>query len=169
MSTDLIPFSFESHEIRTTQDEQGNPWFVAKDVCVALNISWSSATLNSIKAAWKGMMQFITPGGNQELTVIREQAVYKLAFRSRKPEAERFTDWVADVIATIRKTGIYVQPSVRDTTLIPSEQQTLSEIVARKAETVPKELIGKALAEIWSRVHRKLTPPHYGAMLSLGA
>lgn len=108
MSTQLIPFSFESHEIRVASDERGAVWFVAKDVADALDISWSSATLAPIKDEWKGGMKFITPGGEQELIVILEQAVYKLAFRSRKPEAERFSDWAADVIASIRKTGSYV-------------------------------------------------------------
>lgn len=163
MSTDLIPFSFESHEIRTTQDEQGNPWFVAKDVCVALNISWSSATLNSIKAAWKGMMQFITPGGNQELTVIREQAVYKLAFRSRKPEAERFTDWVADVIATIRKTGAYVHPNYRPEKtrkalpggLTLEQQDAVKVLVKSRVETLPHDQQAKGAITCWSAIKSK--------------
>ena len=48
------------------------------------------------------------PSGEQELIVINEAAVYKLAFRSNKATAERFTDWVAgDVLPTIRKTGGY--------------------------------------------------------------
>ncbi|CDI04100.1 hypothetical protein BN873_890006 [Candidatus Competibacter denitrificans Run_A_D11] len=46
-------------------------------------------------------------------------------------------------------------------TLIPSEQQTLSEIVHRKAESVPAELMGKALAEIWSRIHHKFRVSKY--------
>jgi|GEM_PF-6403816 len=49
MSTNLIPFTFESNEIRATQDESGNPWFVAKDVCASLNLTWSGATLSAVK------------------------------------------------------------------------------------------------------------------------
>lgn len=104
----LVPFSFESHEIRVDRDDQGVVWFVAKDVADALDIAWKgSDTLSSIKAEWQGVRQLRTPGGEQELIVILEQAVYKLAFRSRKPEAEKFSDWAADVIASIRKTGSY--------------------------------------------------------------
>ncbi|HAO33184.1 MAG TPA: Rha family transcriptional regulator [Candidatus Competibacter sp.] len=47
-------------------------------------------------------------------------------------------------------------------TLLPSEQQTLSEIVHHKAATVPPELIGKAKSEIWSRVHHKFRISKYG-------
>ena len=46
-------------------------------------------------------------------------------------------------------------------TLLLSEQQTLSEIVHRKAESVPAELMGKALAEIWSRIHHKFRVSKY--------
>jgi hypothetical protein len=72
----------------------------------------------------------------------------------------RFAVWCDMQIETILKA--LTSPNNRtDGTLIPSEQQTLSEIVMRKAETVPKELIGKALAEIWSRVHRKFRVSKY--------
>lgn len=37
---------------------------------------------------------------------LTESGVYKLIFNSRKPEAERFSDWVTDeVLPMIRKTG----------------------------------------------------------------
>lgn len=47
----------------------------------------------------------IPPSGRSFLT---ESGVYKLSFKSRKPEAEKFTDWVTDeVLPSIRKTGKY--------------------------------------------------------------
>lgn len=43
---------------------------------------------------------------------LTESGVYKLVFKSRKPEAERFSDWVTDeVLPTIRKTGGYINNS----------------------------------------------------------
>jgi prophage antirepressor-like protein len=103
----LSAFRFRNAEIRAVGEGE-RVWFVAKDVCKALEISWSGRTLDSIKDEWKGMMDFITPRGTQSLTVISEPAVYKLAFRSRKPEAEAFTDWVAsEVLPALRRTGIY--------------------------------------------------------------
>jgi prophage antirepressor-like protein len=51
-------------------------------------------------------------GRPQKTVFINESAVYKMAFRSRKPEAEQFTDWIAgEVIPQIRKTGKYVPNS----------------------------------------------------------
>jgi len=163
MATDLIPFSFESNEIRATQDEHGNPWFVAKDVCAALSVAWSGVTLNPIKDAWKGMMKFITPGGEQEFAVIREQAVYKLAFRSRKPEAEAFTDWVADTIATIRQTGQYVAPRFRPERtrkalpggLTVEQQDAVKALVKSRVEALPRDAQAKAAITCWSAIKSK--------------
>jgi prophage antirepressor-like protein len=88
---------------------EGEPWFVAKDLCKALNITWSGHTLDQIPDEWKGMVNFTTPGGNQELTCITEAGMYKLAFRCQSSEvADKFTNWVAsEVLPTIRKTGRY--------------------------------------------------------------
>lgn len=89
------------------------PWFVAKDVAQALDISWSGATLASIPEDWKGMIKLNIPssgtrGGVQSLAVINEAALYKLAFRSNKPQADAFVNWVAgEVLPSIRRTGTY--------------------------------------------------------------
>lgn len=113
---DLTKVFYEDNQvaIRTTaiNDEV---WFVAKDVAIALNIAWrGDETLNLIPADWKGVRKFRTPygsyrgGGLQELKVINEAAVYKLAFRSNKPEADKFVNWIAEeVLPSIRKTGSY--------------------------------------------------------------
>lgn len=84
-------------------------WFVAKDVAKALNITWSGATLAQIPDDWKGVMKFNTPGGVQDLTVITEAGMYKLAFRCQSSVvADKFTNWVAsEVLPSIRKTGRY--------------------------------------------------------------
>ena len=90
---------------------ENEPWFVAKDVCEALNIKWSgsSVTLSQIPDDWKGVLNFKTPGGNQELTCIKEAGMYKLAFRCQSSEvADKFTNWVAsEILPAIRRTGRY--------------------------------------------------------------
>lgn len=101
------PFQFNEFPIRT-QVEDGQFWFAAKDVCNALGIGWNGTTLSAIQPDWQGMRKFRTPSGNQTLRCINEPAVYKLAFRSNKPEADAFTNWVAsEVLPSIRKTGKY--------------------------------------------------------------
>lgn len=90
------------------------PWFVAKDIATALDIVWTGHTLDRIPEDWKGAVSFTTPssgtrgGGEQQLVVINEAAMYKLTFRSNKPEADAFINWIAsDVLPSIRRTGTY--------------------------------------------------------------
>jgi len=102
-------FAFQSRQIRTIT-ENNQPWFAAMDVCRALNIPWRGNTLTSIPDEWKRTMRKFRMEGfaTRDLVIISEPAVYKLAFRSNKPEADAFTNWVAsEVLPTIRKTGKY--------------------------------------------------------------
>ncbi|WP_165071377.1 BRO family protein [Desulfovibrio sp. ZJ200] len=98
-------FAFNSRQIRTFT-ENAEIWFAAVDVCRALGLTWSGATLKAIPKGWQRMLKFNTPSGRQGFKAISEPAVYKLAFRSNKPEADAFTNWVAsEVLPAIRKTG----------------------------------------------------------------
>lgn len=104
----------ETNAIIRTKVINEEPWFVAKDVAFALDITWSSHTLDRIPEEWQGVVKLTTPcgdyqgGGLQQLKVINEYAMYKLAFRSNKPEADRFVNWIAgEVLPSIRRTGAY--------------------------------------------------------------
>lgn len=111
-------FTFNENNQTIRVDAEGdNLWFVAKDVCQALGIGWRGDTLAYIPEDWKGLRKFRTPGGEQQLTVISEAGMYKLAFRCHSSErVDKFTNWVAgEVLPTLRKTGRYElgQPSPR--------------------------------------------------------
>lgn len=107
------------------------PWFVAKDVAMALDIDWSGKTLKSIPEEWKTMGNFPIYASEGDMTGVRrttfinESAMYKLAFRSNKPEADRFVNWIAgEVLSSIRRTGSYsasnsVQTPVEDKKNLP--------------------------------------------------
>jgi prophage antirepressor-like protein len=96
-------------EVRRTVTLEGQIWFVAKDVCDILEIANSRDAVSSISDKMKRTVAATDAIGRpRDMTVISEAGVYKLAFRSNKPEAEKFTDWVAgEVIPEIRKTGRY--------------------------------------------------------------
>ena len=103
-------FTFENHEIVRTQLVNQHLYFVAKDVCKCLNVTWNgNDTLKNIPESWKGVWKLHTPyGGSQRVIMINEAALYKLAFRSNKPEADLFTNWVvSEVLPAIRKNGAY--------------------------------------------------------------
>lgn len=106
---ELQVFEYQSNEIRTVIDEQGNPWLVAKDVCTGLGYSrFDSNLLGNVPEDWKGTKPIRTPGGEQEMLCLSEQGLYFFLARSDKPSALPFQKWIAgDVIPSIRKTGGY--------------------------------------------------------------
>ena len=87
-------FSFQSHKVRVVTDEQGNPWFVAKDVCNVLEHSNSRQAITELDEDEKGVTKVYTLGGTQELTSISESGLYTLIIRSNKPNARKFRKWV---------------------------------------------------------------------------
>ena len=102
---------FESNEfgtVRTDIGENGNILFCASDVAKALGYSNPNKAIND---HCRAITKRSTPisGKMQDINFIPESDVYRLAFSSRLPNAERFTDWVTEeVLPTIRKTGGYV-------------------------------------------------------------
>lgn len=96
--------------IRTTTIN-GEPWFVAVDVCKALEIQNNRDAISRLDADEKGVASTDTLGGKQELTIVNEPGLYALVLGSRKPEAKAFKRWIThDVIPTIRKHGAYMTP-----------------------------------------------------------
>lgn len=100
---------FESAEfgkVRVVQ-KNGEPWFVAADVCGALEVDRTQT--RRLDDDEKGVYSIPTPGGEQKMTVINEPGLYSLVLVSRKPEAKAFKRWIThDVIPAIRKTGGYI-------------------------------------------------------------
>ncbi|MFB5192698.1 BRO-N domain-containing protein [Alicyclobacillus fastidiosus] len=119
--SDLMNFNFESHEIRTVL-LNGEPWFVAKDVCDAVQIDVSQT--RRLDADEKGLHSIQTLGGVQDMLCVNEYGLYSLVLGSRKPEAKTFKRWIThDVIPTIRKTGSYsVKPTIDISKLSPEMQ-----------------------------------------------
>ena len=105
--TDLVPFSFESHDVRVVMRD-GQPWWVLADVCRVLEIVNPARLASRLDDDEKGIHTMNTLGGPQEVTVINESGLYSLIFTSRKAAAKRFKKWVtSEVLPEIRKTGGY--------------------------------------------------------------
>jgi prophage antirepressor-like protein len=103
----LTPFAFEDHLVRVVTLD-GEPWFVANDVCRALGLVNPRKAVGALDVDEKGVTIGDTLGGAQEMTVISEAGTYRLVFTSRKPEAEKFKRWLAhEVLPAIRRTGRY--------------------------------------------------------------
>ena len=101
-------FNFNQHGVRIAFDVNGQPLFCLPDVGQALDIK--NAIASRFKLNPKGVheMYTLTNGGTQKLTFISEENLYRIVFRSTKPEALNFQNWVfAEVLPSIRKTGSY--------------------------------------------------------------
>lgn len=106
-------FQFDGANVRVVMKD-GEPWFVAADVCKVLGLVNVHRSVARIADASRGVHTVNTLGGSQQMTIVDEAALYKLIFKSRKPEAERFLDWVTGVVLpAIRKNGGYVQGQER--------------------------------------------------------
>lgn len=94
--------------IRTINDN-GETWFVAKDIAEALEYErFDSNLIKSVPEIWKGTKRIRTPGGEQEMLCLTEQGVYFFLGRSDKKKALPYQMWIAgEVVPSIRKTGAY--------------------------------------------------------------
>lgn len=116
MSNSIMNFSFEGADVRVNTDENGNPWFVAKDVSDVLEISRQQNATRYLDEDEKGRCLVNTPSGEQEMTVVNEAGLYSLILRSRKPEAKAFKRWVThEVLPSIRKSGGYIAAKADET------------------------------------------------------
>ena len=90
----------------------GEPWFVGKDVAMALGYgegkSLANAVAKHVDMEDKGVTELMTPGGKQNMVIINESGLYALIFGSKLESAKRFKHWVtSEVLPAIRKTGSY--------------------------------------------------------------
>lgn len=112
-------FTFEDHEIRTVIRD-GDPWFIASDVCKALGLSNPSKSVSSLdddeKQLFNGDSNLkLESAGNgaQSMIIINESGLYTLILRCRDAVKQgtlpwRFRKWVTnEVLPSIRKTGRY--------------------------------------------------------------
>jgi len=105
-----IPKIFENTEFGKMRviTTEGDPWFVAKDVCGILELNNVSQALSRLDYDEKNTIILNDGIGNPTKLAVNESGLYSLIMSSRKPEAKRFKKWVtAEVLPAIRKTGRY--------------------------------------------------------------
>ena len=102
--------AFNSNELHTEIVIKGTsdkPLFRASDVGVVLDITTIRSVIRDFDDSEKIVHTMQTIGGLQEVTFLTEKGLYKVLFRSRKPIAKKFQDWVFEVVNEIRVNGIY--------------------------------------------------------------
>jgi anti-repressor protein len=101
-------FDYGGRQVRTVLVD-GEPWFVAKDVCDILEIENPRDAMARLEPDERGVVLTDTLGGPQSMNAVPESGLYSLILGSRKPEARQFKRWVThEVLPTIRKTGAYL-------------------------------------------------------------
>lgn len=107
-----LTFEYEQKVSFRTVTIDGEPWFVAIDVCSALGIANSRDAVSKLDTDDVGTTDGVDSLGRRaKLTIVNESGLYSLTFQSRKEEAKKFKRWVTkEVLPQIRKTGTYVQP-----------------------------------------------------------
>ena len=116
-------FHYQNRCIRTLVRD-GEPWFVAADVCSALEIGNVGDATNRIDPDDIDLIDGVDSlGRRQTMKIISEAGLYTLILGSRKPEARLFKRWVThEVIPAIRRTGAYQMAEAAPATPIPSGQ-----------------------------------------------
>ena len=133
MENSLLQYDFDGHQIRTVIQD-GEPCFIAKDVCDVLDIIKYRDAVSRLDDDERGSAVVDTPGGKQEMTTINESGLYSLIFMSRKPNARKFRKWVtSEVLPDIRKYGMYVGDKVRE--VYENDPVTFNQLMARYVET----------------------------------
>jgi anti-repressor protein len=100
----------EFGEVRAIEKD-GEPWFVAKDICDCLGYIDTESALRKLDTDEKLTRKLYASGQNREMSLINESGLYSLVLRSNKPEAKKFKKWVtSEVLPSIRKTGQYAAP-----------------------------------------------------------
>lgn len=156
-------FNFGEHSVRVVVRD-GEPWFVATDVAVALGYRDAANAGRILADHQKGTQIVSTPSGEQRVTIINESGLYRLVLRSRKPEAEKFSDWVTgEVLPAIRKTGVYVgKPFTVNPgdVLTAEEQNTLRLMLKSAVEKLPKAKQAGAMVQGWSKLKAHFGVPY---------
>lgn len=144
----------EGSQLRV-MDRDGEPWFVASDVCRCLELGNTAMAISRLDDDERGISSIDTHGV-QEFSIVSEAGLYSLVLGSRKPEAKAFKRWVThDVLPSIRRTGGYTIPRTYTEALrLAADQAERIEAQARQIE-----LQAPAVAFVDRYVEAKATQP----------
>lgn len=121
-----------------------NPLFRAKEVADIIQHPNVTVMLNLVDDDEKGVKQFLTPGGNQRVTVLTEDGLYEVLMQSRKPIAKQFKKGVKKILHEIRTTGGYIATKQDDT---PEEIMARALVVAQQTLAKREERLKQLEAE----------------------
>lgn len=155
MTNEIQTFTSDQFGTIRAASVDGEPWFVAKDVCDALGLHNTTEALRGLDDDEKSNISSseVAQNGGRAPLIVSEPGLYKLIMRSRKPEAKAFQRWVThEVLPAIRRTGGYMVARADET---PEETMARAVLIANDtierqrrqiAEMRPKALFADAVA-----------------------
>lgn len=145
----------EFGQVRTVTIDN-EPWFVGKDVAIALGYTNpQKAVRDHVQEDDRGMNEMDTPSGRQTLAIINESGLYALIFGSKLESAKRFKNWVtSEVLPSIRKHGVYAvdelinnpEMAIKAFTALKEEREKNKVLIADNQRMKPKEIFADAVA-----------------------
>lgn len=100
---ELLPFEFDGGSLRSFFDANGVICFIAQDACNVLGLDNVSQAVGRLASYMKGIYSVDTLGGKQDMLVVNEFGIFKLAMTSRNPNAQKFQEWLCtEVIPSIQ-------------------------------------------------------------------
>ena len=182
MQNQISIFNFNNQTVRV-EFKNGEPLFCLTDVADILHIQNGKQSRFSLNEAGVHKMYVSHESGKKLTTFINEPNLYRVIFRSNKPEAVKFQDWIfEEVIPQIRKTGSYqTSGSLKTKTALPNgltleQQDEIKKFHRELVQTAPKEKQAKLAIQLWSSVkskfgvsYKEVAPEHYPEVLSLMA
>nr|BDD46987.1 hypothetical protein 5 [Desulfobacteraceae bacterium] len=128
----IIPFNYNSHRIRVIRDKNGQPWWIAKEICEILDLSNVSMVVQSLDDDERSKFNL---GRQGDAWLINEPGLYSLILKSRKPEAKKFKRWIThEVLPAIRKNGKYEVGNLSEIDLIIRSAKALKTIELKQIE-----------------------------------
>lgn len=141
-------------------EKEGNPWFIAKDICAALGLAQVSRAIQKLDEDEVTTSKVIDSlGREQTANAISESGMYSLVLVSRKPEAKEFKRWVThEILPSIRKHGGYLTPEkveealtdpdtiIRLATNLKNERAERQRLEAENRNLTSKALFADAVA-----------------------
>ena len=107
----------------------GEPWFVAADVCRVLELGNVSQALTRLDKDELTSFKMMSGGQRREMKLVNEPGLYRLIFSSRKEKAREFQRWIYhEVLPSIRKTGSYSIVNENTTAVVETAPQKESEM-----------------------------------------
>lgn len=130
---EMIIFENEQFGAIRAIEKDGEPWFVAADVCRALGLEQVTRAMDRLDDDERGLVKVThpqSPTKTMNVNAVNEPGLYHLALCSNKPEAKAFKRWIThDIIPAIRKTGGYIHGA---DSMTPDELMAKALLVAQR-------------------------------------